>query len=108
MSSYLLDTTLDMMARDLPMQRLLPTRRRLLGLIAAPLIHPRRASPQVKANPDAGRKKVRMIKVVADSPSRVLRAAHILLVRIESAQAGPWAPDAKGNRKRTAALRVAV
>jgi hypothetical protein len=65
------------------------------------------ASPARQAAPGAttstpgpqsatARKEVPMHDVVSDSRSYLLRATHVVLVRIEAAKAGNWAPNERG------------
>lgn len=51
-------------------------------------------------------RKVKMAAVVPDSRSVILRSTHILLIRIDSSEAGPWQPDPTGNRVRHVHLLV--
>jgi hypothetical protein len=51
-------------------------------------------------------RKVKMATVVPDSRSVILRATHILLIRIESSEAGPWQPDPSGNLIRHVRLAI--
>lgn len=47
-----------------------------------------------------------MATVVPDSRSVILRSTHILLIRIESSEAGPWQPEPSGNLVRHVRLAV--
>ena len=47
-----------------------------------------------------------MATVVPDSRSVILRSTHILLIRIESSEAGQWQPDPSGNLVRHVRLAV--
>jgi hypothetical protein len=51
-------------------------------------------------------RKVKMATVVPDSRSVILRSTHILLIRIESSEAGPWQPEPNGNLVRHVRLAV--
>jgi len=51
-------------------------------------------------------RKVKMATVVPDSRSVILRSTHILLIRIDSSEAGPWQPEPSGNRVRHVHLLV--
>ncbi|HWN44017.1 MAG TPA: hypothetical protein VNW71_17470, partial [Thermoanaerobaculia bacterium] len=47
-----------------------------------------------------------MTRILPDSSSIVLRATHILVIRIESSQAGEWSPSPDGWLRREALLTV--
>lgn len=49
-----------------------------------------------------------MIPVIHDSSSIVLRATHILLIRVEAAQLGEWSPSSVGGLRRTVDLTLTL
>src|SRR5882757_9611904 len=75
------------------------------SLLAAPKSDPRGSGPSLppKSGPSGldgrlnpTRQKVSMKLVIPQSPSHLLRASHVLAIRVETVTATEWAPEPAG------------
>jgi len=73
-------------------------------LLAIPAIA-QRVGPPRKQQPA---KRVSMVPVNADAQSLLLRSTHILLIRIESANVGPWVAEEEGPTRRNLELHLII
>lgn len=81
----------------------------VLGIaLAGPVPAQRVGPPRKGTSRQMPKGKDSMIPVNAEAQSLLLRSTHIVLVRIESAEVGPWAQDSSGATRRTAELRLIV
>ena len=78
-----------------------------IGPAVAQRVEPPRQTPTKNANRPP-QKKASIMPINSNAQSLILRSTHILLIRIESTEVGPWVPEEGAPTRRTIAPRLIV